>query len=1009
MAWLRLPSITATQGSITVTVNNDFETEHIQVGDGLLVGQFALVEIVGIHSQQLTLKDAWSNATQTNVAGAIVPTASDFQLAANLLREATTITHGNFAAMEQWWTENTDVTFTAYDGSKHSVPSAQKMQDALSAKGTNPYEHQYNKIRNALRNLYDASGIVHWGKHGSDPINQGMYTDLTTPNSLMWGGGSNGDSETAYPVINVAGHEIHVRGINHSDPNTNRLVFQDAENGTRTVNTSTGVVTQHADATTAFAAAAATNVEVIVRRVDLKYGEAFLEVDPVEMFPYGMCKSGLASIDGIATEPSSRPDSYHAAFLGEVVTNKQCVKVAKLTFVQLAKLMSNPMNNLFYNDDGALTQYRYRDKVVGGAGNGDWLSINPNVDGLKYSQQATVVPQGMKDSAPNSATTDKYIASPFHATATFVGEVNSGVYIARNTETGIAYKGECYALVLCTVPRLNMGGDHPLNPFGTSFLQSVNNTEHKITWWGDSGVDDVIAINSVADCFTKKTTSVSGQGDIAMTQNSNGNLPRDDGKRHDAIYASGFNGVIDHRQPAKSPQDSWKESLQGFYAAKVRGVQKLPFTVVTDEVINDGGNNYSNVFVSKDIKADAGDRIYCVGAHVHETRILRRRTYNSTTDVLDLSTPDKTGNVRTNLKLVVTSKLDTSVSGEFSCNTVIADPANWVQTPQIAQGVIGVWSPVIPDGKEIKSPMVRKVINTVALSALATSTHGASWGVSGVKTVNNIENLFGGQSQTIALNLVYVVPYKAYAYQVEDGENLKPVEVALVNTFNFHRKDWGALFHESALHKINVNDDSSASLISSLALLDINRYPTVRIDENFSRRPKHAPLSLSAPTNDSPACKALPFLVEKNGYLYIAWHVNELVWKDIVYAGANGTLSQSYEAHKIYRITDGAFKGKIVQRTASTNAYILDNDMFEVGNGDLVHISNIQNGNPSLYSVNPPVAGWGDDSKIKVTSKGWDTYLDLNGNTMTRRIVISTFPIGPAKKKTLVGGLSSPA
>ncbi|MGX9522507.1 hypothetical protein ACWX0P_27430, partial [Vibrio mediterranei] len=129
MSWLHLPSVTATQGSITVAVNNAFETEHIQIGDALLIGQFAPVEIVGIHSRQLTLRDAWPNATQTAQAGAIIPTAADFQLAASLLRDATTVTQGNFAAMEKWWTENTDVTFTAYDGSKHSVPSVKKMDE----------------------------------------------------------------------------------------------------------------------------------------------------------------------------------------------------------------------------------------------------------------------------------------------------------------------------------------------------------------------------------------------------------------------------------------------------------------------------------------------------------------------------------------------------------------------------------------------------------------------------------------------------------------------------------------------------------------------------------------------------------------------------------------------------------------------------------------------------------------------------------------------------------------
>ncbi|KFA99478.1 hypothetical protein [Vibrio sp. ER1A] len=1050
---------------------------------------------------------------------------------------------------------------------------------AATAKSNVPYEFQYNKVRNALREIYDASGFINWGKQRKSsnesegaPINEGMtaYYKYAGDGNMLWLGapsslsGVNGGSATDHAVINVAGHEIHLCGINHNAETRSNLRFQGAEDGTTvtdstgncrgsgkavlnlktdidpkygnaptgtaaeiqregvgrafegfvrngdfrkgttdwtvtngTISVTNGVATlrsstsnnSYANGTTggrtypagtyrvkffchshnsagrtisvrldnqfiaseqiicapntwmeadiscarsfssfgiygsssnaetvisSFSIAPLTE-DVLTRAVDLKYLEFFLEEDELEFFPYGSVQSGLTTVDGFTTEASSRPDTYRAVFLGDTASSKQCLKIAKLSFVEIAKLMSNPKHNWFYNEAGKPTQVRYRDCARRGAGNGDWGNVDQALSQLGYNSISRVPIQAGND------TVEEFVSygatNHYYGAASSVGDREKGVFTAYSGigTARYAYKGEAYALVLCTVPRLNMGAYSHLNPFGAN--RFLNADGGGGLWYQSSNHKN--PTNSLLDCFVNAHPS---QGVIGSASG------HPDGLFHDAIYASGFNGVIDHRQPAKSPQDNWKESLQGYYAAKVRGVQKLPFTkfisgayvgyFFAENPTHARFNTTSGSSTSVPFLASGMTVGTPIVAYQPASGTVAYGTASPTEGYLKLSLSNGNKGHDTHQTgflnalgqtdpwyFAIESELDTSVSGAFSCNTVIADPANWVQTPQISQGVIGVWCSVIPDGTSKPYQMVRKCLDLPASPYIYSRDSGATWTTNNI-SLDSTKNSF---QKTASIGEVAIVSYKAYAYQVEDGENLKPVEVAPVNTFNFHRKDWGALFHESALHKINVNDDSSASLISSLALLDINRYPTVRIDENFSRRPKHAPLSLSAPTNDSPACKALPFLAEKNGYLYIAWHVNELVWKDIVYAGANGTLSQSYEAHKIYRITDGAFKGKIVQRTASTNAYILDNDMFEVGNGDLVHISNIQNGNPSLYSVNPPVAGWGDDSKIKVTSKGWDTFVDLNGNKMTRRVVVSAFPIGPAKKKTLVGGLSSPA
>ncbi|MGF1775911.1 hypothetical protein [Vibrio nomapromontoriensis] len=277
MPWLHLPSVTATQGSVTVNVSGAFDTHSIQVGDGLLIGQFALVEIADIHSQQLTLKAAWPNVTQTHRPAAIIPTAADFQLAANMLREAMTTTHGNYAAMERWWTENADIEFTAYDSSKHKVRSAKKMDSEAKAleqslsqsvsvlmgelrSGMDNYllksEAQVEESRAKNLRKFPASGYVNFGNHRNDnsnyiAINSGLFTELSAKNLLNLGSGvgnsgsaKKGSSDTDCSVIHIAGTVAPIRNMNVVDTGyqASRFIFPEPDDGTVSFDSKTGTI-----------------------------------------------------------------------------------------------------------------------------------------------------------------------------------------------------------------------------------------------------------------------------------------------------------------------------------------------------------------------------------------------------------------------------------------------------------------------------------------------------------------------------------------------------------------------------------------------------------------------------------------------------------------------------------------------------------------------------------------------------------------------------------------------
>ncbi|HDY8137646.1 TPA: hypothetical protein RQL16_000383 [Vibrio vulnificus] len=100
-------------------------------------------------------------------------------------------------------------------------------------------------IRDVNKEQYAASGFIHDGKHFNSgnlsSVNEGMTVDIGTPNVIylgardgVTGSGLGGTSATNYPVMNVAGFEVHLQGINASLTNlhANTIKLPEAPNGT---------------------------------------------------------------------------------------------------------------------------------------------------------------------------------------------------------------------------------------------------------------------------------------------------------------------------------------------------------------------------------------------------------------------------------------------------------------------------------------------------------------------------------------------------------------------------------------------------------------------------------------------------------------------------------------------------------------------------------------------------------------------------------------------------------
>ncbi|ENU5813938.1 hypothetical protein ACE34P_001490 [Vibrio fluvialis] len=307
MGWIYLPSVSIQNGSNIVTVNNT-ATDSIKPGDGLLIGSYDLVEIIEVSIGQLKLKKNWSSANQSNAEAAVVPTFGDFNAATAALRQATTITQGNFAEMEKWWTQLGQVTFKAYNNTAHTVRTAKQMEQDVSAlevqanaliaeiAGAGYARSESDMLADRERNnqLFAASGHIHSGKTfgtGYSPINEGMFVK-TTPvvdyeNQFFIGcpaSSAVGGSETNHPVFNLSGITVALRGINQNKTWVeNILKLPPAPKGTEVYDAATGVLTnfetdvdpKYGDVAADTNEAVARAFEGMVKNGDFRLGDSF--------------------------------------------------------------------------------------------------------------------------------------------------------------------------------------------------------------------------------------------------------------------------------------------------------------------------------------------------------------------------------------------------------------------------------------------------------------------------------------------------------------------------------------------------------------------------------------------------------------------------------------------------------------------------------------------------------------------------------------------------------------
>jgi len=908
-------------------------------------------------------------------------------------------------------------------------------QEAVKHSGASQVEFE---SRRAINNeMFAASGMVHFGKQfGDEPstfyVNEGIWCkddNVAYTNACMMGWDTTttvlGESKTAYPVVNIAGVITGIKKIANSlwGGSESFIKFPQAPDGTVTYDSATGAIVQHADSATAFAAETATN-KVVTEREDMFGLEGYLEEVSVAnpyVYPNGNIQSQATTMNGIATGASNRPDSYYAVFDGDTTSKGKGVNFWMSSESAQKAMLSDPSNNLYYLDDGRLVQWRIRQRTVAGAGNGTWGFLGTEGSTyLGFDNYAYPLAQGSKDSVASMA--DGSTAGEYYAGKDIAeSEHYRGVFSAKGLNGGdintVAVNGECYFLVLGAVSRLNQGAYHPsFNSAGAA--RGINSSGSSSVFWYSG---DLRELTSKADCFNYHTDTVYPYDDGKVYPHSGsitraGGLisGRPDGRAYDAIYADGQGGVDDLRLSAWgiTREEALGEKDARYKNGEERGLQELVFSVptvftqVTSNAVSNGVQLTNGTVASSGVKvgdtvsvSDASGNVLAANAVItlidtsppsYETLVwdaARDGTFNRVA-----------GNDYYSLLSVGTN---TQVSGEFLQTDVIGDPANILATPDLANGWLGGWVPVIPvSSTTYVLDLTRKSLVSTG-TRYTTNDNGLTWASTsqGYDTVQNTGSVF------LSSGSIAIFEYTAHAYLTEAADNAvvyqgsEGIGDVFVTSYYDATTNYGAFIAESCSSTILTNNSSGVT-VEELVLEKFLVRNTGVLNPVAKNALQHRHTTLAQPTNNSHAVKALSTLTEINGQLFIDYKGKEMVWDTTLDNGAEftdinmATIMNSTPVGTYVHMTDGDFRGwYLTTNLWSSTSY---QTQYDAGNITLDIDGNLMATNGLIILTKWNGNGWGDDNLIDIVD-GVTTGTDLNGNTVTKFNQRGVKPLGWVK------------
>lgn len=908
MAAFTASQTSVTNGSKVVTINSGESIANVRQGDFLFLAGF-LVEInrgyVGGSSQQyIELVKNWANSNQSNQPALVIPTTGDFRAAVDAINNANQNVNDNFKAMQDWQTKTGSVTFTNQDGTTTTVKTLKQIEadNAAQMDAYHPYPWAMRKVefeamRAANNEKFAASGFVHKGCSAAASasiinIEEGMWAHhvSTGLNSLVLGRdyeGKVGSSKTALPVLNLSGVLFKLDSISRaSTDHSSQVKLPPAENGTRTYDSATGVSVTHASPALAFASETETN-KVVTNRVDMWGFEAGLrEINDVDPFVYknGLIQSQASNINGVPTVTNNvRPASYFAWYEGDTTSVGKGVNWQTATEAQRIVIASDPENNIYFDDaTGKFYQFSPRGRSFAGTGNGDWQIIDSSFDGQYLMYQTGVAtqvrPQGSRDTKGTTVYTARKSGDWSHP---LVRE-KYGIFGAMKSSTSVddesGINGECYFLVCDTVNRLNTGAYHPsFNSSGTAYSTDGINLNNRAFWDSSSSV-----LTSTLDTFTNACTSSIADGSIGTTS-VNGRYPRPDGRFYDAIYASGQGGVCrDMRYSAWGlNQEDFADADLAIKAGGYRGREYLTITRATDlsNLLTSG--SWSNgekrvIFYQGNLLFDTQEsQTYSVEGYIISKvdRTLRKVLqvgYSSGSDRTGIYLDGPLSDAWTDESYLIFSlATSSSVASEFTHTDIIGDPANILQCDDLKDGWAGSWVPIMPDGTLRKAKGTKPCVDH--LVTLSTGDNGENWAST---SPVNFENPDNSHSAAFTASGIWLVIYKSKARITKETINYPPQHIngVFATDTSDDRAGRGLLY--SLIGKVSTSTVSKNKAVN-FGIVRFAIFPTTKLID-INNIPEHQPLSLLAPTNDSPALKALSYNVVENQQGFVNYAYTEL-------------------------------------------------------------------------------------------------------------------------------------
>ena len=688
----------------------------------------------------------------------------------------------------------------------------------------------------------------------------------------------------------IEDNKIIVNGIQHrlsfinSVVDDSDILFPTAPDGTKTYDSSTGTVTQHASAAIAFAAETATN-KVITSRQDFVFIESWHEKisDKGVVYPLGNVQYGGTTYEGAALAVNGIAQGYSAFGEWDTTTTGNCAVWANLTDAQKATFIQDHKNNI-YSDNGELIQVLYRIRVVDGLGD-EWGNVSFTSNYMGYSANNRVAIQGNSTTSPirvGSGGSNHFYGAVGEGTRN-IGEFTaySGIGTSQNSHNGL-----CFAIPLCLVQRRNQGVSHPtFNSHGCAALRR-SGTSGSGYWYHT----DARPISSKADCFNPDNIGYSGTGS-GMGADNIGDMAtgsfrwNGDGKFYDAIYAS---DVFDLRMSSKKlPLKEIREKYKRMaIAGEVRGFEGVPFTKThTDDagIIANGTR-----LIARVNKGSTGNSLFGSVSKTAFAHYIYAKGDNGVwyggkaipyeLDSNYLVANDINAGVNHSLtprEIIVSS---TQISNKHkqanpTWTDIIGSPENIAQT--FPDGVQGQWIPVIPDGTTKEFPANRKWITDLSrINTLngGTDWSGSFWHTSKDSTKNLLAN-FNFPSDRVAL-----YHYETQAHFTQDDDNSKVLDLGGVTASTARDYINGVGLISSLIGKIGVAGDYAKEI--NLERVTFNPSSRILRSDGGTWRNTHQSVGV---LGTGPAIKTLDYLSQENNVAKLCY-----VYKEMKFNGTWG-------------------------------------------------------------------------------------------------------------------------